>query len=82
MAKIYITGDCHGDFKKIEMFCAQYTTSFEDVMIILGDVGINFGFGIDEQHCTGWFFEDYTVSTSYVFHGVVRGKNNTGGAAP
>lgn len=45
-------------------------------------IGINFGFGIDEQHCTGWFFEDYTVSTSYVYHGVVRGKNNTGGAAP
>lgn len=50
MAKIYITGDCHGDFKKIEMFCAQYTTSIEDVMIILGDVGINFGFDKWDQN--------------------------------
>ena len=42
MGKIYITGDCHGDFKKIEIFCRQYKTTCEDVMIILGDAGINF----------------------------------------
>ena len=42
MGKIYITGDCHGAFKKIEIFCRQYKTTCEDVMIILGDAGINF----------------------------------------
>ena len=50
MAKIYITGDCHGEFKKIERFCCQYKTSFEDVMIILGDAGINFGFDRWDQN--------------------------------
>ena len=38
----YITGDCHGKFDKIERFCNNYNTSNSDVMIILGDVGINF----------------------------------------
>ena len=42
MGKIYITGDCHGAFKKIEIFCRQYKTTCKDVMIILGDAGINF----------------------------------------
>lgn len=45
-------------------------------------IGINFRVGMDEQHCTGWFYEDYTISTSYVYYGVVEGKDNTGGAAP
>lgn len=39
---IYVTGDCHCDFLKIEMFCRFHKTSISDVMIILGDVGINY----------------------------------------
>lgn len=38
----YITGDCHGQFRKIELFCQNYHTDITDVMIILGDVGINY----------------------------------------
>lgn len=39
----FITGDCHGDFRKIELFCKKnYHTNQEDTMIILGDAGINF----------------------------------------
>jgi len=38
----YITGDCHGDFDKIILFCRSYMTSIEDVMIVLGDFGVNF----------------------------------------
>lgn len=45
MGKIYITGDCHRDFRKLEMFCHNYETSSDDVMIILGDAGINFDLG-------------------------------------
>ena len=36
-----ITGDCYRDFSKIEMFCKNRRTSQEDVMILLGDVGLN-----------------------------------------
>ena len=38
----YITGDTHGEFYRNEQFCEEYETSKEDVMIILGDAGINF----------------------------------------
>lgn len=38
----YITGDCHGDFDRVEQFCQEYETSKDDVLIILGDAGINY----------------------------------------
>lgn len=38
----YITGDCHGDFRKIELLCSLYKTCMEDVLIILGDFGLNY----------------------------------------
>ena len=38
----YITGDCHGNFDRIEIFCLENHTTRDDVMIILGDAGINY----------------------------------------
>lgn len=38
----YITGDTHRDFERIEQFCEENETTIDDVMIILGDVGINY----------------------------------------
>lgn len=38
----YITGDTHRDFDRIELFCKQNNTTIDDVMIILGDAGINY----------------------------------------
>ena len=38
----YITGDTHGDFSRIVEFCEANGTDTEDVMIILGDAGINY----------------------------------------
>ncbi|MDR3278367.1 MAG: metallophosphoesterase [Oscillospiraceae bacterium] len=47
---IYITGDTHRDFTRIEDFCARFDTAAEDVLIILGDAGINyFGDGKDKS---------------------------------
>lgn len=42
MPNFYITGDCHKDYRKIEIFCARQNTSIEDYMIVLGDFGINY----------------------------------------
>ena len=42
---IYITGDTHGEFGRIEAFCRRFGTCKEDVMIILGDAGRLSGFG-------------------------------------
>lgn len=39
---IYITGDTHGDFKRIKEFCRLADTTAEDVIVILGDAGINY----------------------------------------
>lgn len=38
---IYITGDTHGDFSRFEAFTKQHSVTKEDIMIILGDVGLN-----------------------------------------
>lgn len=38
----YITGDTHRDFDRIKKFCQENITTKEDVMIILGDAGINY----------------------------------------
>ena len=40
--RYYITGDCHGDFKKIEWFCKYNETTKDDIMIVLGDFGVNY----------------------------------------
>lgn len=42
---IYITGDTHGRFERVEKFCERLGTSREDILIILGDAGINFSGG-------------------------------------
>lgn len=40
---VYITGDCHGDFERIVEFCEDACTMAEDdVLVILGDAGINY----------------------------------------
>ena len=46
---IYITGDIYGEFGRIEAFCRRFGTCKEDVMIILGDAGINFSGGIRDM---------------------------------
>ncbi len=40
--KYYITGDCHRHFERISFFCGHHATTKEDVMILLGDAGVNF----------------------------------------
>ena len=39
---IYITGDKHGDFDFLDYFCEKYNTRIDDILIILGDAGINY----------------------------------------
>ena len=40
--RIWITGDTHGMFERIEKFCKVYQTTKEDLLIIAGDAGINY----------------------------------------
>ena len=46
---IYITGDTHGVFSRIERFCEKFQPSRDDIMIILGDAGFNYYGGKRDQ---------------------------------
>ena len=39
---IYITGDTHARFDRVELFCKENNTSKDDILIILGDAGLNY----------------------------------------
>ena len=39
---IYLTGDTHGDFRRIKQFCFKVTPTLDDTLIILGDTGFNY----------------------------------------
>lgn len=39
---IYITGDKHGVYDDVFEFCYKYETTRDDILIILGDAGINY----------------------------------------
>ena len=38
----YITGDCHGDFSRFNTFCNVFEPKKQDIMICLGDMGLNY----------------------------------------
>ena len=46
---IYLTGDTHGSFGRLEAFCSERHTSKEDLLIILGDAGFNFSGGLRDH---------------------------------
>lgn len=39
---IYLTGDTHGEFSRLQYFCYRYDVAPKDIMIILGDSGLNY----------------------------------------
>ena len=40
--RVFLTGDTHGSFKRIQSFGKLYEFTKDDVLIILGDVGLNY----------------------------------------
>lgn len=42
MRRLFITGDTHGDFDFLAGWCRDNETTYEDILIILGDAGINY----------------------------------------
>lgn len=39
---VYLTGDTHGSFERIYEFCQTQQTTRQDLLVILGDAGINY----------------------------------------
>ena len=42
MPHVFLSGDKHGDYKDVEHFCLKWNTSKEDLLVILGDNGVNY----------------------------------------
>ncbi|MBP3398345.1 MAG: metallophosphoesterase [Erysipelotrichaceae bacterium] len=40
--RVFVHGDCHTEFEWLEYFCEDNQTTKDDLMIILGDSGINY----------------------------------------
>lgn len=40
--RVFLTGDTHGRFSRIESFCKKQHLTEDDVLVILGDVGLNY----------------------------------------
>ena len=54
---IFITGDTHRDvtdFTKIKEFCEKQETTKEDLMIIAGDVGVNYNLDESDDRVKDW----------------------------
>lgn len=49
--RVFIKGDCHGDFDFLEEFCRSNSTSIADVLIILGDAGILYYGAHSQREC-------------------------------
>lgn len=64
---IYITGDTHGDFQNVERFCKKMQTSKDDVLIILGDAGINY-YGPEQDKRKKKYLESLPI-TIFAIHG-------------
>lgn len=64
---IYITGDTHGDFIGVKLFCEKFNTSKEDILIILGDAGINYDLGLRARQLKNQL--DYLPITLFCIHG-------------
>ena len=64
---IYITGDTHGDFRNVARFCEKMQTSKDDVLIILGDAGINYS-GPEQDERKKKYLESLPI-TIFAIHG-------------
>ena len=47
---IYLTGDTHGNFTRIDNLCRKMHTTKDDIMVIMGDAGINFRGSLYDVH--------------------------------
>ena len=47
---VYVTADPEGNFKYIEDFCKKFNTTTDDILIILGDAGINYDKGAGDYY--------------------------------
>jgi len=64
---IYVTGDKHRVFDSVEEFCDMYDTNEEDILIILGDAGINFYLDESDEEIKEYLYQ--LPITLFCIHG-------------
>lgn len=64
---IYITGDKHGDFGCVYDFCMKFKTTPDDILIVLGDAGINY-YASDKDYILKNSLLQYPI-TFFCIHG-------------
>ncbi len=65
---IYITGDKHTDFKEVLYFCYVNKTTLDDILIVLGDTGINYHANEKDNELKRNLKEYYPI-TLFCIHG-------------
>ena len=64
---IYITGDTHGSFERVARFTKKMQTEQDDVMVILGDAGLNFDLGSRDRKTKSYV--NRLSITTFCIHG-------------
>ena len=65
---IYITGDKHADFREVLYFCYANETTLDDILIVLGDAGINYYANDKDNELKNSLKEHYPI-TFFCIHG-------------
>ena len=65
---IYITGDKHADFREVFYFCYANETTLDDILIVLGDAGINYYANDKDKELKNSLKEHYPI-TLFCIHG-------------
>ena len=65
---IYITGDKHADFREVFYFCYANETTLDDILIVLGDAGINYYANDKDKALKNSLKEHYPI-TFFCIHG-------------
>ena len=64
---IYLTGDTHRDFRRTATFCDTVDSTIDDILIILGDAGINY-FGGEKDRALKRLLAELPI-TLFCIHG-------------
>lgn len=64
---IYITGDKHTDFRNVSFLCYSNETTLDDILIVLGDAGINY-FANEKDNLLKDSLKNYPI-TFFCIHG-------------
>lgn len=64
---IYITGDKHADFREVFYFCYANETTLDDILIVLGDAGINY-YANEKDYTLKNSLKEYPI-TFFCIHG-------------